>query len=83
VWAHHSGSVNGEVTVTSGRVFLNEANTEDVNTLLAGQPYLSSGATNVLYASFTVKSPRFPVVATLTSHISRIHPAVFERASGH
>jgi endonuclease/exonuclease/phosphatase family metal-dependent hydrolase len=60
VWVHHSGSVNGEVTVTSGRVFLNEANTEDVNTLLAGQPYLSSGATNVFYASFTVKFTSLP-----------------------
>jgi endonuclease/exonuclease/phosphatase family metal-dependent hydrolase len=62
VWTHHSGSVNGEVTVTSGRVFLNEANTEDVNTLLAGQPYLSSGATNVFYASFTVRFTTLPSV---------------------
>ena len=27
VWAHHSGSVTGEVAVVSGRVLLNEANT--------------------------------------------------------
>ena len=55
VWAHHSGSVTGEVAVVSGRVLLNEANTEDVNALLAGQPYPASGSTNVFYASFTVK----------------------------
>jgi endonuclease/exonuclease/phosphatase family metal-dependent hydrolase len=60
VWMHHSGSVNGEVTVTSGRVFLNEANTEDVNALLAGQPYAPSGTTNVFYASFTVKFTSLP-----------------------
>ena len=29
VWVHHSGSVNGEVAVASGRVLLNEDNTED------------------------------------------------------
>ena len=60
VWVHHSGSVTGEVTVESGRVFLSEANTEDVNALLAGQPYPSSGATNVFYASFTVKFTVLP-----------------------
>ena len=58
-WAHHSGSV-GEVMVSSGRVFLSEANTEDVNALLAGQPYLASGTTNVFYASFTVKFTSLP-----------------------
>ncbi len=60
VWAHHSGSVTGEVAVVSGRVLLNEANTEDVNALLAGQPYPSSGSTNVFYASFTVKFTVLP-----------------------
>ena len=60
LWAHHSGSVTGEVAVASGRVLLSEANTEDVNTPLAGQPYPSSGATNVFYAGFTVKFTSLP-----------------------
>jgi hypothetical protein len=60
VWVHHSGSVTGEVAVASGRVLLNEAHTEDVNALLAGQPYPSSGTTNVFYASFTVKFTSLP-----------------------
>ncbi|MFZ0826152.1 MAG: endonuclease/exonuclease/phosphatase family protein [Verrucomicrobiia bacterium] len=60
VWAHHSGSVTGEVVVASGRVLLNEANTEDVNASLAGQPYPASGTTNVFYASFTVKFTALP-----------------------
>lgn len=60
VWVHHSGSVSGQVAVVSGRVLLNEANAEDVNALLAGQPYPSSGTTNVFYASFTVKFTSLP-----------------------
>ena len=62
VWVHHSpsGSNTGEVAVASGRVFLSEANTEDVNASLAGQPYASSGTTNVFYASFTVKFTSLP-----------------------
>ncbi len=60
VWVHHSGSVNGEVTVASGRVLLSDANTEDVNASLAGQPYPASGTTNVFYASFTVKFTSLP-----------------------
>jgi endonuclease/exonuclease/phosphatase family metal-dependent hydrolase len=60
VWVHHSGSVTGEVAVESGRVLLSETNTEDVNALLAGQPYPASGATNVFYASFTVKFTVLP-----------------------
>jgi hypothetical protein len=59
VWAHHSGS-DGEVMVQSGRVLLSEANTEDVNASLAGQPYAPSGTTNVFYASFTVKFTSLP-----------------------
>jgi endonuclease/exonuclease/phosphatase family metal-dependent hydrolase len=60
VWLHHSGSITGEVAVASGRVSLSEANTEDVNAPLAGQPYVSSGATNVFYASFKVKFTSLP-----------------------
>ena len=59
VWVHHSGSVD-EVMVSSGRVLVNEANTEDVNVSLAGQPYLASGTTNVFYASFTVRFTTLP-----------------------
>jgi endonuclease/exonuclease/phosphatase family metal-dependent hydrolase len=59
VWAHHNGSAD-EVMVSSGRVLLNGANTEDVNAPLAGQPYASSGTTNVFYASFTVKFTSLP-----------------------
>jgi endonuclease/exonuclease/phosphatase family metal-dependent hydrolase len=59
VWLHHSGSA-GEVMVSSGRVLLSEANTEDVNAPLAGQPYISSGATNVFYASLTMKFTSLP-----------------------
>jgi endonuclease/exonuclease/phosphatase family metal-dependent hydrolase len=60
VWLHHSGSITGEVTVASGRVQLSEADTEDVNAPLAGQPYASSGSTNVFYASFKVKYTSLP-----------------------
>jgi endonuclease/exonuclease/phosphatase family metal-dependent hydrolase len=60
LWTHHSGSVTGEVMVASGRVWLSEANTEDVHALLAGQPYPASGATNVFYASFMVKFTTLP-----------------------
>jgi endonuclease/exonuclease/phosphatase family metal-dependent hydrolase len=60
VWAHHSGSVAGEVMLQSGWVMLNETDTEDVNALLAGQPYPASGATNVFYASFTFRFTVLP-----------------------
>ncbi|SRR5579862_2057257 len=60
LWIHHSGSVTGEVVVASGRVWLSEANTEDVHALLAGQPYPASGATNVFYAGFMVKFTTLP-----------------------
>ena len=60
VWLHHSGSITGEVAVASGRVLLSEANTEDVNSPLAGQPYTSSGATNVFYASFKLNITSLP-----------------------
>jgi len=58
-WLRHNGSTN-KVMVSSGRVLLSEANTEDVNSPLAGQPYASSGTTNVFYASFTVKFTSLP-----------------------
>ena len=58
-WLHHSGTAN-EVMVTSGRVYLNGANTEDVNRPLDGQPYASTGSTNVFYTSFTVRFTSLP-----------------------
>jgi hypothetical protein len=66
----------GEVMVASGRVFLSEANTEDVNASLAGQPYPASGTTNVFYASFTVKFTSLPASGgTYFAH--------FKNSSGH
>lgn len=62
-WAHHSGAVTGEVLVAAGRVLLSEANTEDVNALLAGQPYPASGLTNVFYSSFTMRFTTLPSAA--------------------
>jgi endonuclease/exonuclease/phosphatase family metal-dependent hydrolase len=59
-WLHHSGSTTGEVLVASSRVELDAANTEDVNALLAGGPYDSTGTTNVFYASFTVRFTTLP-----------------------
>jgi endonuclease/exonuclease/phosphatase family metal-dependent hydrolase len=59
-WAHHSGTVTGQVAVAAGRAWLTEDNSEDVSAPLAGQPYPSSGATNVFYASFTVKFTSLP-----------------------
>src|SRR5215813_10368049 len=38
-WVHHSGSTTGEVNVVSGRVFLTQAESEDVSAELQGQPY--------------------------------------------
>src|ERR1017187_7680090 len=58
-WVHHSGSAN-EVTVTSGRVYLDGANTEDVNRPIPGQPYASIGSTNVFYTSFTARFSSLP-----------------------
>jgi len=60
LWAHHSGSTTGEVMVTSGRVLLSEANTEDVHAFLAGQPYPASGSTNIFYAGFKVRFTTLP-----------------------
>ena len=82
LWVHHSGSVTGEVTVTSGRVLLSEANTEDVNALLAGQPYAASGATNVFYASFTVKFTTLPSGGGAYFAHFKNSASVFGRASG-
>ncbi|NOS70844.1 MAG: hypothetical protein HOP33_13050 [Verrucomicrobia bacterium] len=57
-WSTHSGTA-GEVEVVSGRVDLRVPASEDVNTLLPGQPYLASAST-VLYASFTLNAAVLP-----------------------
>ncbi len=58
IWSTHSGTT-GEVEVVSGRVDLRVPATEDVNALLAGQPYPAN--TNLyLYASFTVNFAVLP-----------------------
>jgi endonuclease/exonuclease/phosphatase family metal-dependent hydrolase len=59
LWVHHSGSAD-QVMVMSGRVYLSDANTEDVNRSLPGQPYAASGSTNVFYTSFTVRFTSLP-----------------------
>ncbi len=64
-WLHHSpsSSATGELQVVSGRVQLTRANNEDVSTLLPGQPYDAAGATNIFFASFTVRFTALPSAA--------------------
>ena len=81
-WAHHSGSVTGQVVVVSGRVLLCEDNGEDVNAPLAGQPYPSSGATNVFTQVLRSNSPRSPAAVAPISRISKTPPRVIGRGSG-
>ena len=58
VWGTHSG-ITGQVQVTSSRLVLSQANTEDINAQLAGQPYPAT--TNILlYARFTVNFSALP-----------------------
>jgi endonuclease/exonuclease/phosphatase family metal-dependent hydrolase len=59
-WVHYSGSTTGQVQVTGGRVALNGSDTEDVQSLLSGQPYDSAGTTNRFYAGFTVRFTAMP-----------------------
>src|SRR5437867_4155689 len=58
VWATHSGAT-GQVAVLSGLTDLSAAASEDVNALVAGQPYPATTNT-VLYASFTVNFASLP-----------------------
>src|SRR5262245_36438715 len=61
LWSTHSG-VAGQMEVISGRLDMRVPETEDVNTLLPGQPY--SATTNViLYASFTLNYSSLPSAA--------------------
>jgi uncharacterized protein GlcG (DUF336 family) len=59
IWVHHSGNTLGEVDVSGGRLNLTDKESEDVNALLAGQPYSATSAT-VLYARFTVNFNDLP-----------------------
>ena len=60
-WAGHSGSGAGdEALVTSGKLQVASARSEDINAPASGQPYTSAGSTNVFYASFTVRFSALP-----------------------
>jgi len=61
LWAHHSGSITGEVNVTSGTVFLSHTNSEDLSVSL-GQIYAPAGNA-VLYAGFKVNFSDLPSAA--------------------
>jgi len=57
-WTTYSGT-SGQVKVVSGRIYLSKANSEDVEAMLAGQPYASSSDA-ILYVSFTVNYTGLP-----------------------
>ena len=58
-WEHHSGTVTGQVQVTSGRITLSTAFTEDVSVSLPKGPFTTnSGVT--LYASLLVSFSQLP-----------------------
>ena len=59
-WTHHSGNTSGQVEVSSGVAILSQTENEDINGPLAGQPYGSSGTTNILYSKFTVSFSALP-----------------------
>ena len=59
-WVAHSGS--GPMLISSSQLRVVSTSGEDVNALLAGQPYTTNSAA-VLYSSFTVKFTVLPSVA--------------------
>lgn len=59
-WASHSGTAL-QADTTNGAVTLTTSESEDVNRLLAGQPYLPGGATNIFYARFIARFTALPV----------------------
>ncbi len=64
VWSHPSsgaGSIQGELQVTNGLVYLSRTNSEDVQASLNGGPYLGS-ASVVFYSSFTLNFTEAPSV---------------------
>ena len=58
LWSTHSGTT-GQVDVASGKLNLTQAEGEDINALLQGQPY-SSPSTDSLYAKFMVNFSALP-----------------------
>ena len=61
-WITHSGPAGstGQTQGVSGKAQLLFSQGEDVSAYLAGQPYLSSGTTNIFYAAFTVRFTALP-----------------------
>jgi len=57
-WTTYSGT-GGQLEVVSGRILLSKANSEDVEAMLAGQPYTASSDA-ILYVSFTVNYTSLP-----------------------
>ena len=59
-WSHYSGTTTGQLQVIAGRIALNGSDTEDVQSLLSGQPYDPAGTTNRFYAGFTMRFSALP-----------------------
>jgi hypothetical protein len=59
LWNTHSGTA-GQMDVTSGKLNLTDAEGEDVNAVLIGQPYTIASETR-LYSSFTVNFSVLPL----------------------
>ncbi|MEI7732941.1 MAG: immunoglobulin domain-containing protein [Verrucomicrobiota bacterium] len=57
-WRSHSGAF-GQVDVTSGKLNMTDAKTEDINVRLIGAPY-STNSSTVLYSSFVVNFSILP-----------------------
>jgi hypothetical protein len=57
-WSTHSGS--GAVVVQSGQIELSRSREEDVNALLTGGPYASTGPVTALYTGFTARFTALP-----------------------
>ncbi len=62
-WTLHSGSTPQQVEATNGAVALTASETEDVNRLLAGQPYLPGGTTNIFHARFVARFTALPATS--------------------
>lgn len=58
-WVSHSG-IAQQVEATNGAVHLTGSESEDVNRLLAGQPYLPGGTTHIFYARFVARFTALP-----------------------
>ena len=61
LWQNHSGTA-GQVNVTGGVLNLTDAESEDVNAPLIGQPYMTNSGTT-LYSSFKVNFSALPSLA--------------------